>query len=83
MFKGYEFNKVCRMIKRGSAYQQEFDLLHELLGSDNKNIRFEYTTVAEAKNASQALRKYVKEIRQPLSIKQRNNFVFAVRKEDE
>jgi hypothetical protein len=57
-------------------------VLHDFLASDHENVRLEYDTVAEAKNASQAIRKYIKDIRQPLLAKQRNNYVFIVRKED-
>lgn len=82
MLKGFEFNKVCRVIKKSSLYEQEFDLLHEFLPSDHKNLRFEYSEVSEAKNASQAIRRYIRENKQPLVAKQRNNYLFVVRKED-
>jgi hypothetical protein len=82
MLKGFEFNKVCRVIKKSSLYEQEFELLHEFLPSEHKNLRLEYGTIAEAKNAAQALRRYAKDNKQPLDIKQRNNYIFAVRKED-
>lgn len=81
MFRGFEFNKECRVIKTG-LYQQECGVLHDFLASDHTNVRFEYDTVAEAKNASQAIRRYIRENKQNLTAKQRNSYVFVVRKED-
>ena len=82
MFKGYEYNKFCKYIAKKSIYEQEYTLLHEFLASKNENICFEYETRREAVNAAASLTMYIKKAKQPLLIKQRENFVFAVRKAD-
>ena len=83
MFKAFDFNKEFRKIAKKSIYTQEFDVLHEFLPSDNKNIRFEYSTAKEARSAAAALKKYAKENKQPLIFKQRGNYIFAIRKGDD
>ena len=83
MFKAFDFNKDFRKIAKKSIYTQEFDVLHEFLPSDNKNIRFEYSTDKEARAATAALRNYAEQNKQPLIFKQRANYVFAIRKDGE
>lgn len=79
MFKGFEYNKDFRKMANKSVYTQEFDLLHEFLATDNKNIRFEYSTEKEAINARQACATYIKNNNKPLKVMQRGNYVFAVK----
>ena len=83
MFKAFDFNKDFRKIAKKSIYTQEFDVLHEFLPSDNKNIRYEYSTDKEARAATAALRKYAEQNKQPLIFEQIANYVFAIRKDGE
>lgn len=79
MLKGFEYNKNYRKISKRSLYDQECELLHEFLGTENENIRFEYGNEKEANNARQGCARYAKEHRMPLKLMQRGVFVFAVR----
>ena len=79
MLKGFEYNKNYRKISKRSLYDQECELLHEFLGTENENIRFEYGNEKEAKNARQACARYINENRMPLKAMWRGNYVFVVR----
>ena len=83
MLKGYKFNQYVRKISSKSIYEQEYELLHDFLASENENICFEYGSTQEAINARAALVVYIKRARQPLQLMQRVNCVFAVRKDED
>ena len=83
MLKGYKFNQYIRKISKKSVYEQEFELLHGFLATENENICFEYGSTQEAINVRQALMMYTKRVRQPLNILQRGNTVFAIRKDED
>lgn len=83
MLKGYKFNQYVKKINSKSVYEQEHELLHDFLASENENIYFEYGSTQEAINARAALVVYIKRVRQPLQILQRGNCVFAIRIEEE
>lgn len=79
MFKGFEYNKSYKRIKSKTIYAKEIELLCEFALSDNENIRLEYDTANEAKNATQSFRTYIEQARKPLKIMQRDNYVFAIK----
>ena len=79
MLKGFKYNQDLRIIKGKSKYTEEHNALCDFCASEHKNIRFEYATVQEAKNASNVLRMWIKTNRKPLTVMQRNNFCFAIK----
>lgn len=79
MFKGFEWNKDCRIIKGKSMYAQEHALLHELCASEHENIRLEYSTDNEARNAMQAMKRYIVANKMPLTAKWRGLYVYVVK----
>lgn len=60
---------------RKSMYDQEYNLTHELLASDDTNIEVEYYNASEAKAAYQAIKKYTVKVRQPLGVSQRGQSI--------
>ena len=77
MFKGFEFNKECRIIKGKSIYAEEHNILCDFLASEHENVRLEYGNDKEAKNAYSSLSVWRTKNRKPLRLTQRKNYVFA------
>lgn len=79
MLKTYTYNKTYREICRKIKYEQERELLHDFLASENKNMCFEYENPREARNAVQWIRRYSKEAKKGIVAKVRKNFVIVER----
>ena len=80
MLKNYKYNQ--RLITGGgrNSHQQEYDLIHAFLETDNENIMFEYETLDEAVSARQCIVNYAKKMRINITATQREKFVYALRK---
>lgn len=77
MFIGFEFNKECRKLQDRGVYAEEHNILCDFLASKHENVRLEYGNEKESLNASNALRRWIKDNRKPLKVAQRRNYVFA------
>ena len=77
MLKGFKYNQECRKMRDRSVYAEEHKILSDFLATDNENVRLEYGDEREAFNAAMSHRKWTRDIRKPLKITQRKNFVFA------
>ena len=49
MLKSYKYNQPYRKINKKTKYEQERELLHNFLASENQNICLEYESVKEAR----------------------------------
>ena len=79
MLKTYTYNKTYREICRKTKYEQERELLHDFLASENENMCLEYENEREVKNAAQWIRQYSKEAKKGIVAKVRENFVIVER----
>lgn len=64
-------------------YEQEHQLTHQLLASDDNNIEIEYCNNKEAMLARASVFKYIKDARQPLEVMQRGKSVIIQKKTKE
>lgn len=83
MFKEVSYNYVFESWGGKGVYAREQVLLHEFTSSDKENMRIEYCTTKEATNATVSLKKYVRKSRMNLEVRQRDKFVFVLRREQD
>lgn len=79
MLKGFEYNKEYRKLSDKSVYAQEHKVLCNFLASEHENVRMEYGDEREALNSAAALRKWARDNRKPLEIRQRGKYVFGIK----
>lgn len=82
MYNKIIFDKEIRTKQRQSQYDAERQETHDFLASKHKNCVMEYGSQREAKNAFQAIRKYIIEAKQPLRVSQTNKIFIVLTRED-
>lgn len=75
----YEFLNYIPFKKR-SVYSEEYSLLHQLMPSDAKSVKFAYATVNKAVTARTVINKYIKADKMPLEATQRGTDVIVYKK---